>query len=541
MRPRRKIHTFPALLAAFLLLLSGCSKTPAVLSSTAEPTTAAVTTASATVKTDAVDPEITVKQAEIGASVNAAEIPARDRRSNGIDVSKWQGKIDWTAVKKSGVSFAFIRIGYRGENGNIYKDENADYNLQQAEKAGILTGVYFFSTAINEKEALEEAAFTLSAIEGYSISYPVVYDCEGYTAPESRTYTISTQQRTQNAVVFLQKVKSAGYDTMFYGALHDIRDGTYWDMTAIGKTTAVWVAQYPATTYPQKDTPDYDGAFAAWQYTNQGTVSGINGPVDMVVCYFTKQKAAPKNKNATTNQAQVPPTEADKLYTAVNQTVTAKDVTNLREAASADSALVATLRNGETVKRTGIGTNGWSRLTYQGKTVYAVSSYLTTDLTPKTTVAKDVVNGQTFTPCDDRITAKDTVNLRQAPTTDSEVVASLKNGEFLQRTAIGDKGWSRLVYNGKDVYAVSQYLTDKVNQPTTTAPTSDGFQTVEQQVTAKSETNLRSAPSTTDSEVIYTLKNGEFVTRIGIHSNGWSKLVYNGQTVYAVSSYLTEK
>ena len=98
-------------------------------------------------------------------------------------------------------------------------------------------------------------------------------------------------------------------------------------------------------------------------------------------------------------------------------------------------------------------------------------------------------------------------------------------------------------YNGQTVYAVTSYLSNEVvTQPEPEQPTtpSDGFSTVDEQVTAKEETNLRTAPSTQGSEVVYTLKNGEYVRRIGVHSNGWSKLEYNGQIVYAISSYLTK-
>ena len=117
----------------------------------------------------------------------------------------------------------------------------------------------------------------------------------------------------------------------------------------------------------------------------------------------------------------------------------------------------------------------------------------------------------------------------------------LTNGTFLPRTAKSDNGWSRLLFNGNVVYAVTSYLTTDLSYK---PPVDDGikteFQAVNEQVTAKSETNLRTLPSVTDSEVVYTLKNGEYLTRTGISSNGWSRLEYNGQTVYAVSSYLTK-
>ena len=493
-----------------------------------------------------IDPENDELTNEIGADVDASELVADKDKTNGIDVSKWQGKIDWHKVKESGIDFAFIRIGYRGENGTIYKDDSADYNIQQAQKADVLVGVYFFSTAVSTAEAVEEAQWTMQAIEGYSISYPVVYDCEGFSRVTSRMHSLTKEERTNNALAFLKEVKSVGYDAMFYGALNELKNSADWDIAKIEKKYKVWVAQYPSVTYPEKIAPDYNRELHAWQYTNKGSVNGISGNVDMVVCYFKTKLAKPKNKNATPPTAKAPLTDEEKLYTAVNETVTAKEVTNLRTAATTKSDIVISLKNGETVTRIGIGSNGWSKLQYNGQIVYAISSYLTTDLTPKTpteTPAQDIVAGHRFTPHSDSVTAKEEVNLRSLPTTNSEVIGKLLSGEFLQRTAVSDKGWSRLNYNGQTVYAVTSYLSNEVIVQKPEAPetpsSSDGFTAVDEQVTAKEETNLRTSPSTQNSEVVHLLKNGEYVRRIGVHTNGWSKLEYNGQIVYAITSYLT--
>lgn len=489
-----------------------------------------------------IDPENTDSFKEEGTIVEADQLSSKENRSNGIDVSKWQGKIDWEKVKKGHIDFAIIRIGYRGDNGIIYKDDNADYNIQQAQKAGVLVGVYFFSTAVSEEEAIEEAKWTLQAIQGYKISYPVVYDCEGYT--NSRVYDLSAKQRTDHAIAFLKTIEAQGYDTMFYGSLSDIQNDNYWNISRIESQYKVWVAQYSSLTYPTKDQPDYEGKYSAWQYTNKGNVSGVSGNVDLVVCYFKNKEAQVKNEKAIPSIAKAPLTDEEKIYTSVNEKVTAKDETNLRKLATTKSDIVTTLKNGTTVTRIGVGSNGWSKLRYNNQIVYAISSYLTTDLSyqKEEPVQEDVVLGHTFEAKKDKVTAKDVVNLRALPTTDSDIVGSLKSGDFLERTAISDKGWSRLIYQGKTVYAITSYLSHEVVKQQNEEPTevvSDGFTAVSEQVTAKDETNLRTKPSTSGSEVVHTLKNGEYVTRIGIHSNGWSKLEYNGQVVYAISSYLT--
>ena len=232
-----------------------------------------------------IDPE-NIDQDIEGAIVDVEDVEVKDQQTLGIDISKWQGKIDWKKVKDANIQFAFVRIGYRGEDGIIYKDDYADYNIQQAIKNDVLVGVYFYSTALNEQEAHEEALWTLSAIKTYPISYPVVYDCESYTHEGSRIYQLGNDQRTLNALTYLNLIKDQGYDTMFYGSLHDINDSLYWNMDQINKKHKVWVAQYPYVTYPTKLTPDYNGDFDAWQYTNKGKVNGVSNDVDMVVCYF---------------------------------------------------------------------------------------------------------------------------------------------------------------------------------------------------------------------------------------------------------------
>lgn len=494
-----------------------------------------------------VDPENRETGRENGESVNFQK-SEKAGQADGIDVSKWQGKIDWQKVKNTGIDFAIIRIGYRGENGIIYRDDNADYNIQQAQNAGLLVGVYFFSTATNVFEANEEAVWTTNAIRGYKISYPVVYDCEGYTDQNSRMYGIDAATRTNNAVEFLKCVKNAGYDAMIYGAKSDFENASYWDIARIEKDYKVWVAHYSQATYPTKPTPNYSGRYDMWQYTNCGTVDGVDGNCDMVVSYFTAVESEAKDNSATPDTAPPPKTQDELLYTDANDQVTAKDEVNLREGAGTKYNIVATLKSGEFVTRTGIGSNGWSRLLYNGKTVYAITSYLSNEVIEVET--QDIVNGSIFTPANDSVTAKQEVNLRALPTTDSEVVGKLTSGTFLPRTAIGDKGWSRLDYNGQTVYAVTNYLTTEApeikpeeNPDDNTTVTEHGmeFALITVNVTAKEEVNLRDKPTTDGSNVVYTLKNGEYVTKTGVcEQSGWARLEYNGQTVYCIDSFLMQ-
>lgn len=539
------------LLALCMLCLCACKNADDNTSSVSQTSSQAeiiVDTALDNTTSDlSLDPENTEIGRGNGETVQFQKIETATACANGIDVSKWQGKIDWVAVKSAGIDFAIIRIGYRAENGVVYRDDNADYNIQQAQKAGVLVGVYFFSTATTTAEAREEAAWTCEAVKGYKISYPVVYDCEGFTNQSSRMYSISAEARTDNALVFLDYVKNAGYDAMIYGAKSDFENASCWNISRIEDSYKVWVAHYSQAVYPVKQTPSYSGRYDMWQYTNRGTVSGVNGYCDMVVSYFTADEAVPRDSSATPDTATAPKTEQELLYTDINDSVTAKDVVNLRSGAGTSYDIVATLESGEFVTRTGIGSNGWSRLVYDGQTVYAVTSYLTDEVIE---IEKpDVVNGMTFTACSDSVTAKEEVNLRALPTTDSDVVGKLTKGTFLTRTATSDGGWSRLDFGGTAVYAVTSYLTTEmpeINQETDsqdTTVTEHGmtFTLVSLSVTAKEEVNLRDMPTTNDSVVIYTLKNGEYITKTGVcKQTGWARLEWCGQTVYCIDSYLTE-
>lgn len=488
---------------------------------------------------DMLDPENIDFATESGAEVNAEKLEIKKGVANGVDVSKWQGKIDWARVKRSGIDFAIIRIGFRGENGIIYKDDCADYNIQQADKAGLLVGVYFFSTAKTAAEAEEEAKWTANAIAGYPISYPVVYDCEGFLSENSRMYGLSKEQRSDNALAFLNYIKSAGYEGMFYAAKSELEGSLYWDTARLENAFEIWVARYPATPYPTTPAPDYGGKYAMWQYTNKGTVSGITGNADISVSYFTREKSEAKSPKSRPSDASAPSAD-DNIYTAVSDEVTAKIETNLRDGATTKSNIVGTLKNGEFLKRTATGSNGWSRLIYNGKTVYAITSYLTTDRNYQADEIPSVSDG--FEPASGEVTAKEETNLRAEPNTNSALIATIKNGEFVTRVGVSPSGWTRLIYNGQTVYAKTSLLTTEIiSRPSVSSeenPVSDGFSAASGRVTAKSETNLRTAPNVDNSEVVYTLKRGEFVELTGKSSKGWSKLNYNGQTVYAVSSYL---
>lgn len=193
----------------------------------------------------------------------------------GIDVSKWQGYIDWKKVKNNGIEFAMIRIGYRGSTeGKIYMDPYFEQNIKGALDNGINVGIYFFSMAITEEEAIQEAAWTVDIIKKYKITYPVAYDFESFG--QDRVATISKEQMNNNAVAFLSYIKTNGYDAMMYGSKNAFN--TKWTMSKFSNFK-IWLAHYTEQT-------DYSGRYNMWQHTSKGIVDGINGNVDMNIAYF---------------------------------------------------------------------------------------------------------------------------------------------------------------------------------------------------------------------------------------------------------------
>ena len=383
----------------------------------------------------------------------------------GIDVSVYQGTIDWEAVAASGVEFAMIRVGYRTQvNGIIVDDSNARYNLQEASKYGIKLGAYFFSSAVTEAEAVEEAQWTADFISQYPITYPVAFDYEGFLDPDNRHYGLTGTQRTDIALAFLGTIASRGYEPMFYGASSELGEDTYWEISRIQDASKIWVAQYPALAYPETPSSDYAGLHHMWQYTAEGAVPGITQSVDLNVAYFGYDGIRDPQNDQPPEEAD-PDVEALVRFWDVNEQVTAKSETNLRDIPSqgSDSKVLYTLKNGEVATRIGYSDSGWSKLSLNGQIYYAVSSYLTTDLsyTPPTEPPDDGIQ-TVFRLVRENVTAKDVVNLRSLPSVthqDSQVVCQLKHGEVAVRTGINeDVGWSRVEYNGQTLYCVSSYL-----------------------------------------------------------------------------------
>jgi len=184
----------------------------------------------------------------------------------GVDVSKWNGEIDWEKAKEEGVEFAIIRVGYRGyAEGTLDEDPYYKQNIEGALEAGIPVGVYMFSQAITEKEAIAEANYILKRICDYKITLPVVMDYEytGSNGSDGRLYqaNLSVKKATAICKAFLKTVKEAGYTPMLYANKYMLSSKL--DAEAIEKDYKIWLAHYTEET-------DYEGEYDFWQYTSLG-------------------------------------------------------------------------------------------------------------------------------------------------------------------------------------------------------------------------------------------------------------------------------
>ena len=193
----------------------------------------------------------------------------------GIDVSKYQENIDWKKVAADGVEYAFIRVGCRGygSSGSLIKDEKFHTNVKGALAQEIQVGAYFFSQAITVEEALAEADLVIKELDGYNITYPVAIDVERVDGQKARQDALSKEERTEICIVFCERIKEAGYVPMVYGDLE-----TFSELLNAEELAAYdfWICETDGDmTFPYE--------FAVWQYSHEGSVSGIKGDANISI------------------------------------------------------------------------------------------------------------------------------------------------------------------------------------------------------------------------------------------------------------------
>ena len=194
----------------------------------------------------------------------------------GIDVSKWNGEIDWDRVQNAGIKYAIIRCGYRGSStGALVEDPYFKQNIRGAIAAGLKVGVYFFTQAVNEVEAVEEASMALALCEGYKVTYPIFIDTEG-AGGNGRADGLDMETRTKVCQAFCKTVEDSRYAGGVYGSRNWFRTKLRMDDL---KEHIIWLAEY-------RESPLYGGNYHFWQYTSSGSVDGIEGRVDLDIGYL---------------------------------------------------------------------------------------------------------------------------------------------------------------------------------------------------------------------------------------------------------------
>ncbi len=195
----------------------------------------------------------------------------------GVDISKYQGDVDFYRLKDSDIDFCMLRVGARGySSGNIMIDEYFAGNLQKATEAGLDVGVYFYSQAVTEAEAIEEANVVIQSLAGAKLQYPVAFDMEYVENDTARVEALSRTEKTAITKAFLDTIQAAGYRAMIYGNKEWLIKRI--DLSQL-KDYEVWLSQ-------QKDIPDYPYKFAMWQYTTSAQIHGIDGYANLNICFI---------------------------------------------------------------------------------------------------------------------------------------------------------------------------------------------------------------------------------------------------------------
>ncbi len=322
----------------------------------------------------------------------------------GIDVSKWNGDVDWAKVAASGVEFAIIRAGYRGSSsGKIVADPKFYQNIEGALSNGIEVGVYFYSQAITKQEAVQEAAWVCELIKNYNITYPVAYDLEEVT--KGRIKNCSYEQFNINAVAFLEYVESKGYTGSLYSCKSYL--GDVWQLS-LYDNYHIWLAHYTSQT-------SYTGRYDMWQYTDKGKVNGISTSVDLNYSYY---------------------------YETITPEPTA---TPLPTPEAGITATPEPTSGGEGVDITPVVT-----------------------VTPEVSITPVDGNNQSgadgFALRDEWCVvtvSEDSLNVRETPSVEGNVIGTLNNRVEVHRIGVSDTGWSKIEYNGGSAYVSSEYLTNK--------------------------------------------------------------------------------
>ena len=291
--------------------------------------------------------------------------------ADGIDVSKWQGAVDWSKVAAAGVEYAILRIGTSDGMDTFFLN-----NYYGAKLAGIDVGVYLYTTAVDEVGAKADADLVISWLKGKRLEYPVYFDIE-----DDNQDNLPTEKRTAMVMAFCNRMKEAGYLAGVYASQSWLNYRL--DPNVIGATHELWMAAWTQSGTPSRD---YSSSYGMWQYTDNGSVSGIDGAVDRNVSYRDYPAIVKEKKLNGYNKTDLP----KETYPAGRYAVTATAL-HVRSSPSAQASSLGTLAQNAEVSVLSTE-NGWGKITYQNQTGYISLTY-TRILSVKGTVSATVQCG----------------------------------------------------------------------------------------------------------------------------------------------------
>lgn len=251
-----------------ILLLCSCGGEQATSSNQTENTTSSATESA---------------NNEIGTTVNTTDLYKNTTPSyleetelKGIDISEYSGEIDFEKVKQDGISFVMVRLGGRGygDTGVLYGDEKALEYIQNAKAAGLKVGGYFFSQAVSEEEAIEEADYAIETLNGETLDFPIAFDLEEIENDTARTDNLSDSVLTACAKAFCERIGEQGYIPMIYAKENVYKRYNKAELSEYD----FWYAEYT-------DTLSVTDGYTMWQYSESGEVDGIEGTVDLNILF----------------------------------------------------------------------------------------------------------------------------------------------------------------------------------------------------------------------------------------------------------------
>jgi GH25 family lysozyme M1 (1,4-beta-N-acetylmuramidase) len=332
----------------------------------------------------------------------------------GIDVSKWNKSIDWSAIKSSDVEFAIIRAGY-GSKSPSQIDQYFNVNVQGCQNNNIPFGAYHYGYAVSEDEARDEANFCLSILSDIKCDYPVYYDVE-----EKMMFDTGRQNLTNIINAFCEVIAAAGYTAGVYMSKSYAENNVYMNQIPYEK----WIAQYNTSI-------TYSGEYGIWQYTSDGSVSGINGRVDMNYCYKDYTGGGGTSPEPMSGQA-----------------VVTADLLNVRAGAGTDYDVVFQVANGKRLNLMENCNNGWYHINCLHGEGYVSALYvriLTDAQMNENTIYVGTCNA-------------DILNVRAGASTDYDVVFQVANGNSVDILEVTADGWLRIRCLHGEGYCVAEFI-----------------------------------------------------------------------------------